>query len=290
MRLFLTLLFLISPLFNLFSQEASTIKDTLILFYDTGDYLISAKQQNQIKDYFNGKNQSKIKVVGYADYVGSTSSNDELALKRAKHLQEFLLDRELADTTTVISKGEMPKPANFSETEGNPNDRKTVCFITYSLNTKELEGVITKDDLLKKQLSYLDTLPTLKVGERIILKNILFYLGKAVIIPNSFSELQALKETLVINPNLSIELRGHVCCGVITEEFEGVPTPKQSDYNMQLSLNRTLAVKNYLIDNGIDTQRVSVKGMGFLEPLYYPEENEMHRQLNRRIELVIVKK
>lgn len=288
---FLTLLVTISTFNSLFSQQNSIGKDTLLVFYDTGSHVISIEQEKQLKGYLSDQKPLKITVVGYADYVGSTNSNNELALKRAKYLQEFLLQRELADTIIISTKGEMPKPKYFNETEGNSNDRKSVCYLSYSNNLifrKEVS--ITEVDSLVSSSNNIELIRKLQVGESTVLINILFYLGKAVIIPSSFPELQTLHDVLVDNPNLKIEIKGHVCCGVVYEDTEGNPSPIQSDYNMTLSLNRASAIKNYLVVKGIHSDRVLVKGMGFLEPLYYPEKNESHRQLNRRIELIVLEK
>lgn len=274
-----------------FSQEVEYIEDTLTFYYDTDIYVLSASQKTELKNYLKNKTLHKITVEGYADYVGAFSYNKMLALKRANYLLNAVLEIQPIDSVHVLSKGEMSKPENSNKLIGNSADRKSITYFTYSksilgINPKVSNGLKT----LNTPGTYLEAIPKMQVGESIVLRTILFYLGEAIIIPSSFSDMKIIKETLVNNPNMVVEIRGHVCCGVKYEATSEYPEPKQSDYNMTLSYNRAAAIKNYLVDGSINADRVSIKGMGFLEPLYYPERNEAQRQLNRRIELIVLKK
>lgn len=291
MRLIVVVLcFLVSATYS-YSQESKFVNDSLIFYYKTGQYIMTADQILELKTYLSNKNLYRARIEGYADYVGETRDNNVLALNRAKHLLEVILNEQLIDSAQISSKGEQIKPEKFNEYEGRSEDRKSICYVTYSNILVQAEASrLTKNVLDSTSVNYLESINLLNVGEGIILNNILFYLGEAVIIPSSFPELQALKEILLKNPNLVIEIRGHVCCGVIPETIEDLPTPKQSDFNMELSRYRASAIKNYLVGNAVDADRVNIKGMGFLEPLFYPEKNEKQRQLNRRIELIVLKK
>ncbi len=61
-----------------------------------------------------------------------------------------------------------------------------------------------------------------------------------------------------------------------------------NEYNMALGEFRALAVKRYLINNGIDDSRISTTSYGFHRPLYYGENEEAWAK-NRRADLVIIK-
>ncbi len=80
------------------------------------------------------------------------------------------------------------------------------------------------------------------------------------------------------NPKLKIQVSGHT-----SKNNEG------EKFNEELSTNRAMAVKNYLIQNGIEETRVSYKGFGFSKPIY-TDENEEHQALNRRVEFTILSK
>lgn len=60
-----------------------------------------------------------------------------------------------------------------------------------------------------------------------------------------------------------------------------------SQYNQHLSLDRANAVAWYLEDRGVHPDRVSAEGRGESQPRA-SNENEAGRQLNRRVELLIV--
>ncbi|MDC0643988.1 OmpA family protein [Crocinitomicaceae bacterium] len=55
--------------------------------------------------------------------------------------------------------------------------------------------------------------------------------------------------------------------------------------NRKLSLDRANAIKNYLVKNGIDTNKLETEGKGSREPIY-PNDTEENRQKNRRVEVV----
>ncbi|WP_435525059.1 hypothetical protein [Chryseobacterium indoltheticum] len=42
--------------------------------------------------------------------------------------------------------------------------------------------------------------------------------------------------------------------------------------------------------NGIDSSRITAKGLSHLNPVVYPEETELDRTKNRRVEVFLIKK
>jgi len=111
----------------------------------------------------------------------------------------------------------------------------------------------------------------------IILKNVIFEFNSSVLDSIDRIEIDQLLAFLQDNPNLVIELRGH------TDDVGN------RERNMSLSLERAAAVRNYLIDKGIDTNRIFFHGYGETMPISnnYTEDG---RALNRRVEFVIIKK
>jgi len=57
--------------------------------------------------------------------------------------------------------------------------------------------------------------------------------------------------------------------------------------NWELSLGRALSVAKYMMDKGIAPERFIVSGRGEYDPLF-PNDTEQHRELNARVEMVIV--
>jgi OmpA-OmpF porin, OOP family len=119
-------------------------------------------------------------------------------------------------------------------------------------------------------------LKPLKTGMATILKNIFFEIDKYELKDKSKTELNKIVNFLKLNPTLKIEINGHT------------DNSGSKEYNRLLSLNRAKAVYQYLIDSGIECDRISVQGYGDTKPVA-PNDTEQNKQKNRRIEFRIVK-
>ena len=111
-----------------------------------------------------------------------------------------------------------------------------------------------------------------------ILDKVFFEYNKAIIKSESFPILDAVAATLEGNPDIQlIEVQGH------TDE-------RGNDaYNLDLSTKRAAAVKQYLIDKGIDKDRLESQGYGETQPLDN-RHNEAAWAKNRRVEFLIIKR
>jgi len=118
------------------------------------------------------------------------------------------------------------------------------------------------------------------------LKNVFFDLDKATLRPESFVELNKLRDMLKASPTAKIEIGGHT------------DTQGDAARNLQLSEARAKTVKDYLIQQGIEASRLSSKGYGETMPIVSDEtiskmtkesEKEKAHQENRRTEYKFVK-
>lgn len=111
--------------------------------------------------------------------------------------------------------------------------------------------------------------------------DVLFDSGKAKIRPEAYPILDKVAVVLKENvPQLNVGVEGHTDNEPI--RFSGWKS------NWELSTARALSVLHYLIDNkGILPQRVSAIGYGEYRPIASNETKE-GRQLNRRVEIVIL--
>lgn len=114
-------------------------------------------------------------------------------------------------------------------------------------------------------------------GDTVILKNIYFDFDKSVLRPESYVELNKLLRVLHENPYMIITITGHT-------DIVG-----KYSYNTWLSRNRAQAVKQFLMDNSIEEERLKVLAMSYTKPAATNKTDE-GRQLNRRVELVIIDK
>ncbi len=142
-------------------------------------------------------------------------------------------------------------------------------YLFYSDNFS-LKGYHSKVEPFLKDIP----LQPIKIGQKIILKNIFFELDKYDLREESLVELNKMLLFLAQNPKLSVEISGHT-------DDQG-----SDDYNQELSENRAHAVYEFLIKNGIDKERLSYKGYGESAPIE-DNTNAEGRASNRRTEMKI---
>ncbi len=105
-----------------------------------------------------------------------------------------------------------------------------------------------------------------------VLDNLNFQINKAIISPMAYPTLDAVITVLNNNPNVQIEIHGH------TDSTGRVA------YNDKLANKRAKAVMNYLVEHGIDANRLTAASFGLHQPIA-SNDDEAGRALNRRVEL-----
>ncbi len=114
-----------------------------------------------------------------------------------------------------------------------------------------------------------------QIGNVFILKNIFFDFDKSNLLQQSYNELQKLVEILEEHPTMKIEIGGH------TDNRGAI------EYNQRLSENRAKSVVKYLINRGINENRLKYKGYGELSPIDN-NDTEIGRFNNRRVEFKVI--
>lgn len=152
----------------------------------------------------------------------------------------------------------------------------------------EVEGYLFKsENLIVPTSSSFDqihkaiNLAPVQANESIVLNNVFFIFDKDKIIDESLPDLEKLAKLLNKNLEIKIEISGHT-------DSKG-----SDEYNMKLSKKRAIAVRKYLIKNGVSPERITAVGKGETMPIarnVNPDgtDNPEGRQLNRRIELKVL--
>lgn len=112
-------------------------------------------------------------------------------------------------------------------------------------------------------------------GAALVLRNIFFDTNSDALQPLSLAELDQVVQLMQQNPALVIEISGHT-------DAIGKPADNQI-----LSEKRAQSVVHYLIQQGINSERVRAKGYGATQPVA-DNNTEQGRAQNRRTELRVV--
>lgn len=115
-----------------------------------------------------------------------------------------------------------------------------------------------------------------KLGDTIVLHGVNFDFNISSLTPNARTLLDQVAEALRARPDIEAEISGHT-------DSKG-----SEAYNQQLSVRRAQSVRQYLIDQGTDPVRLTTVGAGESSPVA-DNETEAGRELNRRVELKVVK-
>lgn len=252
----------------LFSLNA-VAQDKLNIYFDFDKHSLNEEAIKKINSWIaEGKNYQVTKIYGFCDWKGTNLYNDTLALKRVNEVYDFLKesDIEVLKEIEIRGFGEDFKQSNIQ----GENRRVTIIFQEKS---NDISG---NKDNKPEEVVLSEKLKSAKKGDLIKLNNLNFYNNSAKLVPKSEPILYELLCVMVDNPNLKIEIQGHICCGQkISLEY--------------ISTARARAIYNYLIKNKINRNRMTFKGFGFSRPIHpIPEQNAQQEDENRRVEILIV--
>lgn len=119
------------------------------------------------------------------------------------------------------------------------------------------------------------SLQKIEPGKEFVLKNIFFASNAFALQPESLTELNQLVDFMAKNPSLKLEIGGHT---------DNVGSDAA---NLSLSEKRAKSVYDYLIEKGIDKNRLSYKGYGASAPLV-PNDSDTNRAQNRRTAFKVI--
>lgn len=238
-----------------FSQHKDS---TYYFFFKQGE---SAQIQDSIYNFenffirFRSCKTCGVKLEGYTDNKGDERSNQLLAMKRINFVKGLIRD------TLTIKVVEEVIGEKLSQNTTNHQAFRMVKLTIHS-------PVIIKTPILRIETEEKFT----KFAElnKPVRLEINFNAGKFFLLPESYTDLDLLKDFLKANPQVKAHIVGHVCC---------------SDERL-LSKNRALSVYNYLIDKGIHKNRITYAGASNKQPLV-AEVDEHTEAINRRVEVIL---
>ncbi len=257
---------------NLGNGINTEMGDAYFVIPASGEYAYMTTTQNSI----GGNDIIKIKL-------NKESKPDPVVLVYGKVLDSK--NNKPIGTSIKINNLTSNKELAIANSDPNTGDYKIILPYgeLYSFMAEKNQYYSISENMdLKSYSSYKEIeknlyLTPIEKGTIFRLNNVFFDFDKSELRSESFAELNRLLGYLNSNSNLKIEISGHT-------DNQGT-----YDYNNKLSNNRAISVKNYLIKNGINSNRLSSKGYGALQPVA-SNDTEEGRQYNRRVEVKILEK
>ncbi len=242
-------------------------KKTTSFFFDT-DISALDEQQHQVFLQFISELDSadiiSISILGYCDDRGRKIYNDTLSVKRANHIKNLLQQTGVntAKINLLLGNGQVDLSKAENIEQQRANNRRVDLVIEYVKKNLNPDRSILSD--------------TLKVGDKIILENILFENSKSILLEESIPILEKITNIIKEKKQYNIAILGHICCNPPGRDVKDFLT---GEYN--LSQARAKMIYDYLIYKGVNPARLSYKGMMANFPLGKGEKAD------RRVELQI---
>ncbi len=209
------------------------------------------------------------------------------------HYKKVVDERKTEDKATFYIKVRDAETGNPVVAEVNIKDKRRSSLYSGSdlyFNTERYSKLTIKCDapgyfFLDKNITvYADSSKDLLIsmkpvskGKVLKIDKLEFVRGTADIMPGSEMILTRVKDFLVLNADLKIEIHGHV-----NNEGSDNLTSKK------LSKRRAKKIMRYFIQSGINRNRLSYKAFGNKYPIYATPDNEREAQANRRVEIKVL--
>lgn len=279
---------------NTYAQQQFSV------YFDSNKYETNATETKKLQRWIYENPSVKIVAInGYTDEDGTNIFNDSLAKKRVDFIFKLVKDKiKIREDFKTRSFGE-----NFKQSKIKEENRKAIIYYLLAKDIpkeNEILGIkpevsVTKSE--KKNIKYpekmifenpdgtkseydldvkfMNEVTQAKIGDKLKIENLNFVVNTFIVVQSSRKKLYELLLVMQNNPDLKIEIQGHLCCQPIDR--------------VNLSTQRAQSVYKFLVANGIDKTRLSYKGFGSTQPIYsLPEKNEEERAANRRVEILVV--
>ena len=281
----------------LFSITSVIAQEQFSIYFESNKYEFTPSESQRINQWMS--NNPLIKVLGihgFCDEDGSFGFNDTLAKKRINFVYNVIKDKvKIREDFKTRSFGEL----HFLSKIKSENRKVTLFYIESKDFNRENEIIGIKEETVvlpkepiqypeklvfdnpdgsqseyKLDIDFMQKMSEASLGQKLKLENLNFQINTFIVVPNSKGKMYELLVVMQNNPNLKIEIQGHLCCMPIDR--------------LDLSTQRAKAINNFLVANGINEKRLTFKGFGSSHPIYaLPEKDETQRAANRRVEIMI---
>ncbi len=261
-------LLLLIPVFLISSVSYGTVE--MVSFYFEEDSAeptgYTSQKIEEFKNLIAHYHIQVIEVNAFADIEGTAEANKALAQQRVDKLMGWF---DFGDEEIIINNyGRHKIMLNFS-----PYNWSRVDLYYHKGDMRggisDVSSVENDVAMVSESTPEVPKIEEISVNTPIIIP-IAFKGGGNTIQKGSQPRLEQLYNTLAKYPDLTVHIRGHVCCG----------------NNMRISKKRAKVVYKYLKGRGISKKRMSYKGYSNTLPIVFPEQTAADRAANRRVDVI----
>lgn len=248
-----------------FSQNK--IKDSINLYYQTNDYVLTQKQKDSLYSFLRSTNTAyndSIIVISSTDFIGKRHYNLLLSKRRSQYIGNYL-DSLAFKNVTQIFLGEIFNNSKVSTRKGIQEHRKSTVIKTF-YNLKEY--------------TYLNALDTLKKGDHFFLNNTSFLTKTATLTQQSKPELDSLAAILLKNLNLKINIE----IPASSTNKTNITNKETIENEALLSYKRAKKIYDYLLSKGIDTIRLNY---GVSTKTSELKKSKIDKQLAKQVKVIV---
>ena len=258
-------------------------------YFENNESVPTPYSQNQLKLLKTSFQRGEIyilEIYSYTDSVGSPEYNETLAKLRLAYVTNFMGITNEANIQLkpygLVRKYDVKDYKSWRRVDVyySSNHHTEIKDTTQREETIEQQTIINETigqqiqenqpkEIAGQTSVNLDTMVRYTNENLAYILNVEFIEGSAKMDLKSQAEVKKFADFMNEHPNLSVLIRGHVCCG----------------NNMRISKARAKAVYHELIKQGIAKKRLDYVGMSNTEPLVFPEKTNADRQRNRRVDV-----
>jgi outer membrane protein OmpA-like peptidoglycan-associated protein len=247
--------------------EKKSVQNATVLFKSINYALDSATFQTKTDKEGNYKINIPIYLKSKVESEKQVTSNYQ-----TKPKNETIFDIEIRYQNKLAYQDQISlNPYNLAQ-------RNSKSYIINAYLYVEEEGVYQTENQSEnvKLLQKLADNSDINKGKSIILKNIYFENGNAILKQESYQMLEDIAVFLNENKSLNLEVIGHT---------DNVGNASQ---NLILSKERAKSIIDFLVSKGVEKTRLKSNGYGQEKPIASNDDEIEGRELNRRIEVRVL--
>lgn len=252
------------------------------VYFETNKYKILPTEEGRLLLFISSLSDieiASISIFGFCDDVGAPDYNLKLSQQRADAIKAIFAENEISESliSNVDGKGELL--LNIVEENDvvklrGLNRKVEIIVKEKPPKPKKIEDTTKVEEEKEDAVELIKG--DLKVGDKIVFKDLLFKTGYTTLTPESKKVLENIANALLEREDIFFTIQGHVCCTQFSRDAVDRETKLQN-----LSEARAKVVYDYFAKKGVSKKRMRYIGLRRRFPLGGDPK------FDRRVEIVI---